>query len=96
MTQENLFDVPETLSPRLAWLKKHEIKTLHRDDLSDEAGRWEAYVGEYQFAIDETFADRESGFYPDESPFLAWGETEDDAILELAKNNGWKLWNEES
>lgn len=82
-------------SPKRAWLKKRGIQTLQRTDIPAEAGRWEAYVGDYQKAIDSTINDSEARFYPDESPHLAWGETEEDAILNLAKNNNWPLWNEE-
>lgn len=95
MSADELFPTPETLSPRLVWMRRHEIKTLHRDDLPEKAGQWEAYIGDYQTAVDKTINDTEARFYPDESPYLAWGETEEDAVLELAKNNQWKLWNEE-
>jgi len=39
MTSE-LFDTPESLSPRLAWMKRHSIGTYQI-----ESGEWEAYKG---------------------------------------------------
>lgn len=82
----------ESKSPRLLWMERHGIQTMHRNDLPSDAGRWEAYVGEYEAAVTRTLTDSESRFYPDESPFLAWGETEEEAVLALAKNNRWPLW----
>ncbi len=95
MSGDTLFDVPESLSPRLAWMRKHGIQTLKRDDLPCEAGRWEAYVGDYEAAVTKTINDSDARFYPDESPHLAWGQTEEEAVMELAQNNEWPLWNEE-
>ena len=79
-------------SPRLLWLESHGIRTLYRDDLPAKAGRWEAFVGDYEKAVEETLLSTHTDFYTYESHFLAWGETEEDAILALAENNGWPLW----
>lgn len=80
-------------SPRLRWMKRHDVKTKKRTDLNRDVEPWEAWTGEYDFALEETLKGVKC--YPDASPFLAWGKTEDDALLHLAENNGWKLWNEE-
>lgn len=84
-----LFEVPEQLSPRLAWFKNHNVKTHEwRNDPSDERtfshlgfGRWVAYVGKFPNHEDE-------GCY-------AEGATEDEALVNLARGMNWKLWNEE-
>jgi hypothetical protein len=69
-----LFDVPESLSPRLAWIKKHRA-TVH---WSEEDAEYYAYMGSC-CSVD----------------WYGWGETEDDALFEMAKKRGLKLWNEE-
>jgi len=74
-----LFDIPETLSPRLAWLKKHGIFTNSEffDD-SDEEYRWGAWLEGCQDYLR-----------------TGHGDTEDDALVDLAKKQNLKLWNEQ-
>lgn len=48
---DNLFDIPEQLSPRLAWMKKHDIR-INKDDNRDDKRIWRA-CGEDQ--DDDTF-----------------------------------------
>jgi len=68
---DNLFDVPEQLSPKLQWMKAHNVTTQkHEGDNIANGTQWEARVP--------------NGI----------GDTEDEAIVELAKANNWKLWNE--
>ena len=68
----DLFTLPETPSPRLAWMRRHGIETA--TDLIEWIA-WQPCAGE-----------------PDVE---ATGPTEDDAICELAKKLGLRLWNEE-
>lgn len=75
----NLFDMPEQLSPRLAWMREHGIRiaTDRRDawgDNPDKVWPFHAFV-----------------------PFRAeaFGDTEDEAIVDLAKQLNLKLWNEQ-
>lgn len=90
MIESSLFDTPIQLSPRLAWLKNHNVRTHEwKNDPSDRRtfshlgfGNWVAYVGRFPGHEDE-------GCY-------AEGSTEDEALVNLAKGMKWKLWNEES
>lgn len=80
MTDE-LFSPPEQLSPRLAWMKKHDVYTELFGDYCEEldagTGRWSAWIGLRAGCVEFT------------------ADTEQDAIDRLAKWHGLKLWNEE-
>lgn len=78
----DLFNIPPTLSPRLAWIKKHGV-TIHCSKLltDDDLEKYAAYIG------DETEAIR--------SGRVGFGQTEDEALVDLAKLLGVPLWNEE-
>lgn len=89
---ETLFAMPETPSPRMVWLRDKNVRTHRNDGVSagDECeftgepiAVWCAFIGEPPVGI------RAEGF-------LGFGDTEDDAIADLAKKRGWKLWNEEN
>jgi len=84
---DTLFDLPESPSPRLQWLRKHKIDIVD-SGLDHEPGdeceitgnrlyRFWAQVGEWPDAHEE-----------------AGGDTEDEAILNLARKLNLKLWNE--
>lgn len=70
----SLFSLPESLSPRLKWIKRHQI-TLSPSDVADTASRWVASVA-YQMS-------------------QGAGVTQDEALTDLAKKLGVRLWNEE-
>lgn len=88
----DLFPVEITLSPRLAWLQNHNVRTHEFiADIADMRtfnhlgfGRWIAYVG-------KTVPPHE-----DSNRIWSNGDTEDDALVNLAKGMKWKLWNEET
>ena len=63
---DNLFDIPETKSPRLIWMDRHGVWTQELN------GKWIATA----------------------SIFDGRGDTENDAIVNLAKKMVIKLWNE--
>ena len=67
-----LFEIPNTLSPRLAWLDKHGIWTREADGNPTVSERWIAEAGGKK----------------------SRGADEDEAIVNLAKLMGIKLWNE--
>ena len=73
-------------SPRLLWLEKHDIRTKLRTDLNKDEGEWEAYVGDYKTAVENMLADTRA--YPPDTPYMGWGETEQEAIDILAQNLG--------
>ena len=69
-------------SPRLRWIKQHGIQTHHSPEFKDddEYLPWCAWTGDLQKAIQ-----RER---------ISLGRTEDEAIVEWAKDNNMRLWNE--
>ena len=73
---DTLFDLPESPSPRLKWLRAHKIKTC--------ADAFDAYTGE----------DRWVAYLRDDIGDNEFGDTEDEAIVALAKKLNLKLWNE--
>lgn len=75
-----LFEVPHTESPRLKWIKKHRV-TVHENIFKP------THSDDFRFAYTRR-ADS-----PDACS--GYGNTDDEAILDLAKRRGWKLWNEE-
>jgi hypothetical protein len=77
--KELLFDIPETLSPRLRWLNKHGIQTYKSPYVEAGDEPWAAWQGELTEAIN--------------ADTLATGETEDEAIVNYCKRNGIQLWN---
>lgn len=79
----NLFDLPETLSPRLAeWLKLHNIETRHAGFGPAVHTQWMAWQP------------CDSADHPHDGNACE-GETEEDALTDLAKKLGIRLWNEE-
>lgn len=89
-----LFDVPEVKSPRLLWLEKHGILTDH----SALAGvpPWMALIPlpeDKGKTLCACLAD--NGRRYDEADLVEYGETQDEAITNLAIRAGIKLWNEE-
>lgn len=80
-------------SPRLAWMKRHGIITLHhRSEYVDPtwfAGRmvwWPGLTG-VDFFAEETALNGDSR--------IGQGETEDEALVALAARAGLKHWSEE-
>ena len=80
-----LFDLPECPSPRLRWMKEHEITTLHSPQMEEEP--WCAYVGVLSDILRECILMETDGR-------LCYGDTEQEAVERLARAQGWKLWNE--
>ena len=89
---KELFNIPVCESPRLKWLKKHDVKTqFHKgvavgdeDEFGNELWPWTAGTSH--------------GISPDRDYDGTWnrgGATEHEAIVALAIWQGWKLWNEE-
>lgn len=76
-----LFPVPETLSPRIAWIQRHGVKTFHSTGQPPEEYPWAAWL----------MSDEVGGLPRFDS--YATGATEHDAIAELARFKGLKLWN---
>ncbi len=79
---DSLFEIPEQLSPRLAWMREHGVTTRHCP------GEWTC-----EFTGTEGPCWIASDDFSDPLNFTS-GDTEDEAIVALAKENGWPLWNE--
>ena len=67
-----LFDIPETKSPRLKWIDKHGVWVAEITLTGSITRWWEATA----------------------AGITTKGATEDEAIVNLAKKMGIKLWNE--
>ena len=72
-------------SPRLAWKKKHGVSVSH---CADEEHPWSAWFAS------NTHADNRDGV-PINPDLCGFGETEEDALRDLAVRNDTPLWNEE-
>lgn len=85
-----LFNVPEQPSPRLAWIKKHQIRTARNDFVI----KYVAWLpnNDYEPLEGEELTDPR---FPNNEKLCGYGDTIDDAIFHLAKRNNTKLWNEE-
>ena len=90
--QPQLFQVDEALSPRLVWMRKNKVITYR----CPSDGTWLAAFGDcHKWAYAST-----ADFFAQETAH--WGESrigtatsEDEALVDLAKCYGRKLWNEE-
>lgn len=83
---ESLFDLEEQISPRLRWLRMHEVKQ-QRVDAAFDLPFW-CWTGPWQAG----------DFSPDGAPtaaFFAQADSEDEALVAHAKARGIRLWNEE-
>lgn len=80
--QDTLFDIPETLSPRLRWMRGYNIKTQRLSPAIEGLPSWEAEV----WKVGPSGVGRR---------ITASGDTEDAALTALALAAGIKLWNEE-
>ncbi len=78
-------------SPKLAWLKKHGVTVKQHN--------WKGT--EIEGSNEPTFEAMASHHWTDllghsHEDANGWGYDEDEALTELAKWCGWKLWNEEA
>lgn len=79
------------LSPRLQWMHRHGVGTREHTN-GESPSRWEAWIGNY---ADSLFSATMSDIDMDYASMFVWADSEMEALEELAKRNGWKLWNEE-
>ena len=81
----DLFDIPETLSPRLKWMRENNIDA---QECETNGYSFDRLVTRPQWvAWSKKKATKAVARYE-------FGDTEDDAIVALAKKLGLKLWNE--
>lgn len=85
-----LFNIPESKSPRLQWIEGHGILTACNHNI----GQWYAVIpkaGDEDRDIRQLVTDYH---YTLASSRVGKGQSEDEAITNLAKNIGLRLWNE--
>ena len=86
---ESLFDIPESLSPRLTWMLDHEVRTHLQELMREEGTPWSAWLPAHDW--DSTCNTCYGAEFED---YVGFGMTKDDAIVDLAKKSGLKIWNE--
>lgn len=67
-------------SPRVAWMKKHDLCTVRSQGVPDDEEPWNCWAGKFSMRDFERLG--------------ATGATEDEAITRWAIKNGVRLWNE--
>lgn len=77
-----LFTIPETLSPRLKWMREQSIHIIDNGPVGEGESRYCAYQG---------VAGRTGMFVWD---WTGYGQTEDEALVQLCKKLDLLLWNE--
>lgn len=85
MSADLLFDVPQTLSPRLTWRQRHGVSIALVTGSED--GAWWAWCG------GRSAEQVANGSLPHEH--FAQADSEDAAITAHALRRGLRLWNEE-
>lgn len=81
MSEELLFEILPTLSPRLRWVKKHGIKTHCNSDMEKPWCAW--------------MKNNERNGLPEDPEMCGYGMLECDALIDLARKDGIKSWKEE-
>lgn len=85
----DLFPIEETLSPRLKWMRHHQIEIVD-SGLDHEPGDECEITGNRLYR----FWAFQGGKQTNTEISEAGGDTEDEAIVALAKKMNIKLWNE--
>jgi hypothetical protein len=82
----DLFHIEESLSPRLKWMQEHKVCTEFEETAVTRPKDypWEAYSH-----VDDLDDDED-----DPTPYYGWGATEEEAIVDFARKNNLRLWNE--
>lgn len=92
-TMSELFDIPESKSPRLLWLEKHRIRIIDNGTDYEDGDECEFSGNQlYRFCAHELQGDGDPIMFFDH--LTGWGHTFDDAIFNLAKKLKIPLWNE--
>lgn len=83
LKMSDLFDMPESLSPKITWMRKHRLSASTPPwPVEDEDDyQWAVWSGDMGIAIS-----RET---------ILLGRTEDEALTKWARCNNVRLWNEE-
>jgi hypothetical protein len=81
-------------SPKLAWIKKHDVVTERSDALRAKEQPWCAVFRETKG--DDFFSAMSSVLAHWGDDAIGYGETEEAAIVDLAAKHDIPLWNEEA
>lgn len=84
-----LFNLPETLSPRLQWMQDHKVRTHHQPLMDEEGTGWTAWLPEHDW--DATHPDC---YNPEFEDSVGMAANKEDAIMDMAIKNNIKLWNQ--
>lgn len=79
---DELFDIPESLSPKLKWMNKHKPRISYIDDGTGYP--WRAWLGGEDDELEQL---ERHGPHT-----IAEGRTEDDALFQLAKLYQIEMW----
>lgn len=74
-----LFDVPETLSPRLKWMREHGINTHYSPCEDNEWEPWSAFKGTFEDIADRVCEMEENGEF-------VTGHSEEEVLWKLSQN----------
>ena len=83
---DTLFDLPESPSPRLKWIAEKQVRT-HNHPQSEPP--WSAWLPSQDYSSTWPCC-----YDPLQEDMVGQGDTEDEAIIALAKKLNLKLWNE--
>jgi len=88
---DSLFELPETPSPRLKWMRENKCITFHLLPGTD-GSLWMADFdrGDYTYTTPADYFCQLCGY--DDDSRIGTGETEDEAIIDLCLKSGVKHW----
>ena len=79
---DNLFDIPEQLSPKMRWLRKYRVATHHAPHC--EVSPWSAW-----------FPSNDHNGIPNDPDACGYGDSKEGAIVDLARRHGVPTWQDE-
>ena len=86
-----LFDIPESKSPRLLWMGRHGVKIIDNGKNFEPGEECELTGAQLYRYCAHNLEDGAIIFF---DHLTGWGHTPDDAVVEFAKKNKIPLWNE--
>ncbi len=84
-----LFDLPESLSPRLSWMRDRQVRTHYAPHIGKGGDPWCAWL-----PLNDAFPDdpQIAGSLPNDPGACGYGQTEEAAVEDLAAINGVVNW----
>lgn len=83
----------EQLSPRLAWMNRHKVHTQKfSSDIEEPWLAWRGSKKALDYCLEKaTYSSVQEDY---RHKLICSGNTEMDAVANLALEDGWRLWNE--